>query len=124
MARILLVDDDANLLLTHGEMLRRAGHQVVTATNGNEALRLAEQSAFDLMITDIIMPDKEGIETILTLRERTPTMKIIAMSGGGQVNANSYLTLAQRLGADHTLAKPFPASALLTAVNLVLGQKA
>ena len=109
MAKILLVDDNADILKTHGAVLRRAGHEVVTAANCNEALRLAEQNAFDLVITDLVMPDKEGIETILALRQLTPDLKIIAMSGGGRINANDYLIIARQCGAAQTLAKPFSA---------------
>ena len=123
MARILLVDDNADILKTYGDVLRRAGHEVVTAANGNEALRLAEQSAFDLVITDLVMPDKEGIETIMALRNRTPTLKIIAMSGGGLGNAKDYLPIARYCGAAQTLAKPVSASELRTAVTTVLGLK-
>ncbi|MBI5772472.1 MAG: response regulator [Verrucomicrobia bacterium] len=122
MAKILLADDDAALLKMVQLMLRRAGHEVTTATNGNEALRRAAESQFDLVLTDLIMPDKEGIEVILALRKKLPGLKVIAMSGGGRVNVNDNLALARTLGAAQTLAKPFSGQELLAAIEAVLGK--
>ena len=121
MARILLVDDNAELLKLQGEVLRREGHVVTMATEGNEALLLVQNSVFDLVITDLVMPVREGIETIVELRRIAPSLKIIAMSGGGKVDAKDYLTIARQLGAVQTLAKPFSKKDLLEAVSGVLG---
>jgi DNA-binding NtrC family response regulator len=115
MARILLVDDDQAFLSVQEEFLRREGHEVVTAGNGRQALRLVQERDFDLVITDIIMPDQEGIETIVTLRRTRPALKVIAMSGGGRLNSDDYLEMARRFGA-RTLAKPFTRRDLLDAV--------
>jgi DNA-binding response OmpR family regulator len=123
MAKILLVDDDDNFRAMLGRVLGDAGHIVTTAVNGNEALRLVQDNAFDLVITDLIMPEKEGIETIVELRRKIPGLKIIAMSGGGFNAPETYLNLARKLGAAQTLAKPFPGTELLAAVAGVLDQK-
>ncbi len=120
MSRILLVDDHVEFLNIQRELLEDAGHSVVTATNGIKALAAVEAEEFDLMITDIIMPGKEGLEVILELRRRHPLLKVMAMSGGGMVGASSYLDLAERFGALHTLEKPFTATKLMDAVTLVL----
>lgn len=116
MARILLVDDDPVILQMVNEFLRDAAHEVTTAANGMEALKLARSAPFDLVITDLVMPEKEGIETILALRKESPTTKIIAMSG----STEDYLTVARKLGASGTLAKPFSRQQLLDAVASVL----
>ncbi len=120
MSCILLVDDHPEFLAVQQELLERAGHTVVTATNGFKALTAVEAGVFDLVITDIIMPGKEGLETIIELRRRHPLLKIIAMSGGGQVGAWSYLELAEKLGALHALEKPFNEAELIAAVTTVL----
>lgn len=120
MAKLLLVDDNADLLGMQGEFLRMSGHEVVTATNGREALEQASVTKFDLIITDLIMPDKDGIEVIVTLRRAMPHLKVIAISGGGRLNAKDYLSIAQKLGAAATLAKPFSGSDLVATVDRVL----
>lgn len=103
-----------------GEFLRMSGHEVTTATDGNEALAHAGRENFDLMITDIIMPDRDGIEVIVALRKTMPALKVIAISGGGRLNAKDYLNIAQKLGASATLAKPFSGSDLVATVERVL----
>lgn len=107
-------------LTVQRELLEYAGHTVVTATDGFKALAAVETGNFDLVITDIIMPGKEGIEMIMELRRRHPLLKIIAMSGGGRIGAMSYLELAEKLGALHTLEKPFNQAVLIEAVDTVL----
>ena len=81
---------------------------------------LVANNDFDIIITDLVMPEKEGIETIMELSRTAPNIKIIAMSGGGRVNATDYLTIARRVGASDTLAKPFSGDELLAAVSRVL----
>ncbi len=120
MARILLVDDNAELLLSTAAVLRAHRHDVVTAGNGAEALARIDLDTFQLVITDILMPDKEGFETIMTLRRRFPSLKIIAVSGGGYIDARKYLESARMLGADHTLEKPFSGLDLILAIDQVL----
>ena len=120
MSCILLVDDHAEFLAVQQQLLEEAGHTVVTATNGFKALSAVDAGVFDLVITDIIMPGKEGLETIIELRRRHPLLKVIAMSGGGRVGALSYLELAEKLGAIHTLEKPFTGAVLMEAVTTAL----
>ncbi len=120
MANLLLVDDDAAFLKLQCEFLRRAGHAVTTAANGKEAMRLVQDNVFDLVITDLVMPEKEGIETIMELRREIPALKIIAMSGGGRNTPEDYLVIARKIGAAQTLAKPFSGKELVEAVASVL----
>jgi CheY-like chemotaxis protein len=120
MSRILLVDDHVDFLSVQQQLLENAGYTVVTATDGHKALAVVDSGNFDLVITDIIMPGKEGLETIMELRRRYPLLKVIAMSGGGRVGAWSYLELAEKLGAIHTLEKPFNEAVLLEAVTTAL----
>jgi CheY-like chemotaxis protein len=117
---VLVVDDEMEPRATLSRLLQRAGYEVVTAANGVEALSMARFVATDLVITDILMPEKEGLETIVELRRLYPRLPLIAVSGGGVVSPKSYLTLAKRLGADRTLAKPFNFEQLLTAVRELL----
>jgi len=121
MPNILLVDDDDLLVNAQSKFLRRAGHTVCTAGNGNEAMDLVAANDFDLVITDINMPGKEGLETIAALRRITPKTKIIATSGGTvSIAARDNLSMAQIFGASFTLLKPVSGDALIAAVTRVL----
>ncbi len=122
MARILLVEDEDALRRVMLQLLVMEHHEVTTAADGKAAVRLAEANPFDLVITDLIMPEQEGIETIRELKRKAPEIKIIAMSGGGEGEARDYLTMALMLGASRTLAKPFNRQQLVEAVNSVLNQ--
>ncbi len=122
MSRILIVDDEPAILSILERMLCKLGHESATAGNGKEALRRLEEGAFDLVITDLIMPESEGIETIGAIRKRWPGVRIIAMSGGGRQSPTPYLAVAASLGADATLAKPFQMSDLEAALRAVLVQ--
>jgi DNA-binding NtrC family response regulator len=121
MANILLLDDNETFLKLQGEFLRCSGHRVATFTDGKKALQMLQRKPFDLLITDLIMPDKEGIEIIIELHSKLPDLKIIAMSGGSRVGARDWLVMAKKLGASHTLIKPFSGEQLLEVVNSVLG---
>ena len=120
MARILIADDNDELLELHRVFLGQNGHEVLTARNGEEAMQLIATEPVDLLITDVIMPDKEGIETILELRRTRPTLPIIAISGGGHVGPDDYLRLATAAGAKAALSKPCPPSVLLSTIKSVL----
>jgi DNA-binding response OmpR family regulator len=121
MANILLVDDDIPLLEAQSEFLRRAGHTVSTAVNGKKAMNLVAQNDFDLVITDLIMPEKEGLETIAELQRTAPKIKIIATSGGTvRIDAKDSLSMARMFGASLTLAKPFSGQTLIAAITQVL----
>ena len=120
MANILVIEDDSSFRNVLVQMLEREGYDVRQAENGNQAISLCDDFVPDLVITDIIMPDKEGLETIQELLLSFPGIKIIAMSGGGKFGPDSYLPLAQKLGAKKTLQKPFMRDDLLMTVSEVL----
>ena len=120
--RILVVDDDDQLREMLRKMLEKAGYEVIEAADGKEALNLQEKSPSDLMITDIIMPEKEGIDTIMDFRMNYPQVRIIAMSGGGRIGPTEYLDMAEKLGADKTFAKPFSSKAMLATIRELLHQ--
>jgi DNA-binding response OmpR family regulator len=120
MAHILLIDDDDSFRTMLRKTLVFSGHTVVEARNGKEGLALFDRAHADLVITDIVMPEKEGIEVLMELRKKEPPVKIIAMSGGGRVNATDYLRIARQLGAARVLAKPFANEALSAAITEVL----
>jgi CheY-like chemotaxis protein len=120
MASILVIDDDAQFRKMLCKLLEKDGHAVVEASGGQEGIQRYRRSPTDLVITDIVMPDKEGIETIIELRRQFSDVKIIAMSGGGQIGPDSYLDLAQKLGACQTLTKPVDRQALRSAIENVL----
>jgi CheY-like chemotaxis protein len=119
LARILLVDDNVEFRGLLNSILTGDNHSVVCAGDGNEAISHFHSKPFDLVITDLVMPDKEGLETIIELRRTHPTVKIIAMTGGSR-NAANYLMLAESFGVSHTLTKPFSRDILLQAVNSTL----
>lgn len=120
MASILIVDDDDAVLDVLSEMLRFAGHEATIAQNGRDALKWVSEGKFDLVITDLIMPEKEGLETITDIRAQSPETPIIAISGGGRVGPNDYLETAKLIGADASLAKPFARQELLSTVDSLL----
>ena len=120
MARILLIDDETSVRVGVGRFLRRAGHEVHDACDGVEALRLAQGLEVDLVITDINMPEMDGIEVILALAERKPGLPVIAISGGGRMPKEVLLATAGVLGAVTTLAKPFDLAELSAAVDRAL----
>lgn len=120
MSTILLIDDDELIRITVRRILESAGHTVVEAKNGDEGLRLVRTIPLDLIITDIIMPEKEGIETILEIRKLNKNIRIIAISGGGRAHTMDFLPLARRLGADQALRKPFTPDELLEVTDLAL----
>lgn len=120
MANILVIDDDPMAREFIAEALSQTGHHIATASNGRQGLALFGATPFDLVITDIIMPDVEGIETIMQLKREKPGVRIIAISGGGKISAYSHLSLAEKFGVKKTLAKPFGKADLFSAVNEVL----
>ncbi len=121
MARILLVDDDDLSRSTVHQMLERAGHEVTSTGNGREGITMVQQAPFELVITDLIMPDTDGLELIQELNRLTPSVRVLAISGGGRVNANEYLTVARKFGASAVLAKPFSTAELREAIAQALG---
>jgi CheY-like chemotaxis protein len=120
MARILLIEDDQAQREILRIILEKIGHIVIEAADGDEGLARFAQKPADLVLTDLIMPVKEGLETIQEFRQIYPTVRIIAMSGGARVGANDYLKVAQRFGAVRVLAKPFTRDALVEAIGAAL----
>ena len=123
--RILVVDDDASIRRTLQLLLSRAGFQVTQARDGSEAVRMWRDQGGDLVITDLHMPEKDGIQTIIELISQTPSIRIIAMSGGGQTKR---LDLLGNLGLLHasvlTIEKPFTLSEMMSVVHRALGLNA
>jgi CheY-like chemotaxis protein len=119
MARILIIEDDDLLRTVLTSALEFAGHSVVQARNGQEGIELFRAVPTDLVLTDIVMPVKEGVETIMILRDERKNLPIIAMSGGA-ANAKLYLNIAGRIGAKRILSKPFTPQHLLEIVDQVL----
>jgi CheY-like chemotaxis protein len=119
VARILLVEDDEAVRDILKKALVSSGHEVEEAENGNVALAAYRRQPCDLVITDLVMPEKDGLETILELRRMNPAVKIVAMSGGGRTlgPGQFYLESAQLFGAYRVLAKPFTAAAFLHSVS-------
>jgi CheY-like chemotaxis protein len=119
MARILIVDDNEDNRLTMAKLLELGGHEVSVAPDGEHALAQQKKAPFDLLITDIFMPDKDGVETIREFHQKYPRTRIIAMSGGGSFTVD-YLSLSLEIGADKVLKKPFDAESLEGAVRELL----
>ena len=120
MARILLIEDEEISRYAVCQILENAGHEVTEAENGNEGIALQKAQPFDLIVTDIIMPEKEGVETIIELKRDYPTLPIIAISGGGRTRNLDFLALAKQYGADDVLAKPFSEEELVQCVDACL----
>ena len=124
MARILVIDDDDTVRLSMRLALEDADHQVEEAADGLEGMNLFRINPVDLVITDIFMPEKEGLETIDEIKQVCPQTKIIAISGGGRMDPEDYLEIAMRVGADYSLLKPFDIQLLVDAVDDLLGKPA
>jgi DNA-binding response OmpR family regulator len=120
MAKILVIDDDAMVRETVIQILEDNGHQVTAAEDGRCGVALFRSQRPDLVITDIIMPEQEGIQTILEIRRLHAGAKIIAISGGGRMGNTDFLAIARRIGADHSLTKPFDPEQLLERVGVCL----
>lgn len=115
--RILVIDDEKLLRQTIRRMLESAGHEVIEAEDGRAGIAAFAKHELDAVVTDIIMPQKEGIETIREIRAANPTIRIVAISGGGRNQNMEFLRLAGKLGATVTLAKPFRKEELLASVE-------
>lgn len=120
MPHVLLVEDDDQVRMLLKTNLISAGYEVSEAPNGAGAGAMYKQRRPDLVVTDVLMPDKDGLELIMELRRTDPSVRILAISGGGKTDSESHLKIAQKLGAKQTLAKPFGNDAFLEAVRLAL----
>ncbi|PID71682.1 MAG: response regulator [Desulfobulbus propionicus] len=118
--RILVIDDDEQMRTLIRQVMEWAGYEVVEANNGREGMRLQQQIKADLVITDLIMPEQEGLETITALKSLYANTKIIAISGGGRIGPEAYLPAAKELGADRVFSKPFNVQELAAAVKELL----
>lgn len=117
MARILVIDDEPLVREMLRETLRRAGHDAEIAADGREGLTLYHSHPADIVITDIFMPEQEGLETIRDLRRDDPHVKVIAISGGSPLRNANVLEWAAASGADYTFQKPVDRHELLRAVE-------
>jgi CheY-like chemotaxis protein len=124
MPTILVIDDDQHVRGMLRTVLEDFGYKVLEAPDGNIGVQLFSENRVDLIITDIIMPDKEGLETIREIKASSPDAKIIAISGGAKVGPGTYLKLAERLGAQRVFEKPIQISVLLSSIaELLTDQK-
>ncbi|MGD8764646.1 MAG: response regulator [Desulfobacteraceae bacterium] len=117
MGRVLVIDDEPQIRSMLRMMLERAGHEVEEAPDGIEGIRIYRNNPADLIISDLIMPNKDGIGMIIELKKEFPDVKIIAMSGGGLNKPEGYLEGAKKLGAQRTLTKPIDRDELLRTVS-------
>ena len=122
MFKILIIDDEAPILSMLKKMLERNGYETELAKNGVDGVELFKKCQPDLVITDIIMPEKEGLETIREMKKIKSDLKIIAMSGGGKVSSENYLKIAGIFGASKMLTKPFTVKEMLSAVEELLNE--
>ncbi len=118
--RILVIDDERAVRELLRDVLEPAGYEVLEAPNGRVGILLHKARRADLVVMDMLMPEKDGIETILDLREEFPNLKILAMSGGGALGSLQPLLDARRFGAVRTIRKPFHTEGILTAVRDIL----
>jgi DNA-binding NtrC family response regulator len=118
--KVLVIDDDQLVRYTLSRILHRNGYDVVTASDGMRAMAVFREERPDVVITDIIMPEQEGIQTITEIRGVQPNAKIIAISGGGRIGNTDFLKIARHLGAFDAIAKPFDPDDLLSRVGRCL----
>ncbi len=123
MATILIVDDEPALRKIVRQMIESEGHVVVEADNGRAALNVFRARNPEIVITDIVMPQKDGIEMIAELRRESPAVRVVAISGGGRTRNLDVLRLAERAGADVVLAKPFTRVELIDALERAVARK-
>lgn len=120
MPKILLVDDDETVRYSLQRVLTHAGYEVVEAADGQQALARFASTRPDLIITDIVMPEQDGLGLLNSVRSRNTKVPILVISGGGATMGMDYLLMAQTMGADAILAKPFDNNVLLTKVARLL----
>ncbi len=122
MANILVVDDEFQIREMLRKMLEMEGHDVITASDGRAAIDLVQQRHIhiDLIITDIIMPDEDGLGVLMKLKNHSPEIKVIAISGGGRIGPQDYLKMAKGLGAHRVFSKPVEREEMLNAIKELL----
>lgn len=122
MTKILIIDDEALIRKMLRKVLEKNGYEVMEACNGNEGIKFFKEHLPDMVITDLLMPEKEGLETIKEIKRISPDIKIIAISGGGMVNPDIYLNLARKFGAHHSFVKPVDNDELILTVKQLLAK--
>lgn len=122
MAGILLVEDDYDLRSMLKSSLEKGKNLIIEASNGREALNKFKSSLIDLVITDLVMPEQDGIGLIMELKKIKPDIKIIAISGGGKAGPSNYLSIAETLGANAIFSKPFSVIAFQEKVDQILSE--
>ena len=122
MATILITDDDPTLRAIAAELLAAEGHRIIEAPDGDEAIRILGEEAVDLLVLDMLMPNKDGLETILELRRRKTPVRILAISSGGGMDLDSLLRTAMVFGADRLMSKPLRISTFASTVAEMLAQ--
>lgn len=115
--KILVIDDESDIGEMTKLLLERAGHEVACTTDGRTASKLIDEKHYEVVITDMLMPDRDGLEVIADLRRKHPTVRLIAASGGGRISSDSYLQIARRSGAHALLPKPFTLKELLASLE-------
>jgi len=120
MPHFLLIDDNDAFRKSLRRILEQLGHTVTEAGNGVDGCKVLEGGAVDVVITDVLMPEKDGLEVLREMRCRSPELRIIAMSGGSRYGGTDWLHVARQLGAKRTLAKPFSVEALVEALDEIL----
>jgi len=118
--KILIIDDDEQMRILLRQVMEWSGYEVVEAADGRAGMLKQRKEQADLVITDLIMPEQEGLETITGLKKEYPELKIIAISGGGRIGPDAYLPAAQELGADRVFSKPFDVRELANTVKELL----
>ncbi|HYD27278.1 response regulator [Brevundimonas sp.] len=122
MAVIVVVDDDPTIQMIASELLREGNHAVVCAADGNEALRVLASMPVDLVVMDMLMPNKDGLETIIEARELYPDLRILAISSGGRVGVGDLLRMARIFGADDTYVKPLRLDTFAATIDRMLAE--
>jgi DNA-binding NtrC family response regulator len=122
MARILIIDDEIGMRTVIGQALKKAGHEIVLASDGKEGMEQHHLKPLDLIITDLFMPEQDGLETIIAFKKSFPKIPVIAISGGSVLSAD-MLAVAQKLGANEILEKPFSSKSLLSVVEKTLKEE-
>ncbi len=123
MAKVLLIEDDKNMQDLVSHYIRSAGHSVVTASDGEVGLSTFQADTFDIVITDILLPKRDGIQLIEQMLAERPKLKIIAVSAGGMVEPEAYLDTARNLRANATITNPFDKETLIGTLNAVLRER-
>ncbi len=120
MGTILIVDDDESIRKFLSALFKKNGFETIDAADGHFAMDAFKKNKIDLIICDLVMPEKEGLETIREIKKINPDIPIIAISGGGLIDPETYLSLAKKLGAEHTFKKPLDGQKLVGAVKDLL----